>query len=245
MANEDDNYKEGVDFEYVQGNGDDNSNFKTRRFFTRAEKAARAAGTTMPKAAPVKAKPKAMAKPKLQGITTVPITVSPIPVPIRSGEKPSPLKHYQDMLKSGKLSSSEERTVRTTIDRLQSKTNKLKDEAAKQADISGVKRDVAETFAGKKWPASQYKKGGAVKMKEGSAKDTREDKVKAKKAGMTMAKWESSAADKKHDSGMKKGGSVKSSGIAKRGSGVEKKAMGGTVRGAGCAMRGKTGAKEY
>ena len=85
--------------------------------------------------------------------------------------------------------------------------------------------DVANYVGENVLSSPAYKKGGM--MKEGSAKDTREDKVKAKKAGMTMAKWESSAADKKHDSGMKRGGKV------------EKKATGGSVRGAGCATRGK------
>lgn len=42
------------------------------------------------------------------------------------------------------------------------------------------------------------KKGGMV---EGSAKDVREDKAMAKKAGMSMKQWEKSAADKKHDKG--------------------------------------------
>lgn len=42
------------------------------------------------------------------------------------------------------------------------------------------------------------KKGGMV---EGSAKDMREDKAMAKKAGMSMKQWEKSAADKKHDKG--------------------------------------------
>jgi len=67
-----------------------------------------------------------------------------------------------------------------------------------------------------------------MKMKEGSAKDTREDKVKAKKAGMTMSQWESSAADVKHDAPgkMRKGG-------------VLKKATGGSMRGTGAAVRGK------
>jgi hypothetical protein len=37
-----DNYKEGVDFEWVKGN-DGKSNFRTRRFFTKSEKAALAA----------------------------------------------------------------------------------------------------------------------------------------------------------------------------------------------------------
>jgi hypothetical protein len=60
---DDDKYKEGVDFEWVQGNNDDNSGFKTRRFFTRAEKKAKAEGSTAPKAdAPKADAPKA--KPK-------------------------------------------------------------------------------------------------------------------------------------------------------------------------------------
>lgn len=42
------------------------------------------------------------------------------------------------------------------------------------------------------------KKGGMV---EGSAKDMREDKAMAKKAGMSMKAWEKSDADKKHDKG--------------------------------------------
>jgi hypothetical protein len=63
-------------------------------------------------------------------------------------------------------------------------------------------------------PKQMLKKGGVVKKPapEGSAKDMREDKKFAKKAGMSMAKWEKSAADKKHDVGKKpfrKGGAVK------------------------------------
>jgi len=51
----------------------------------------------------------------------------------------------------------------------------------------------------------------AMKMKEGSAKDMREDKAMAKKRGMPMKMWEKSAADKKHDAPekMAKGGAVK------------------------------------
>lgn len=43
-----------------------------------------------------------------------------------------------------------------------------------------------------------YKKGGKI---EGSAKDKAEDKVMAKKAGVSMKKWEKSDADKEHDEG--------------------------------------------
>jgi hypothetical protein len=51
-----DKYKEGVDFEWIQGNAG-KSNFKTRRFFTKSEKAARAApAKEKPKAPPTAAK---------------------------------------------------------------------------------------------------------------------------------------------------------------------------------------------
>lgn len=66
---------------------------------------------------------------------------------------------------------------------------------------------------------TNYKAGGMIK--EGSAKDMREDKAMAKKAGLTMKQHEASAADVKHDkpSKMKTGG--------------------GVMRGAGAATRGK------
>lgn len=60
-------------------------------------------------------------------------------------------------------------------------------------------------------------KGGAVN-REGTAKDMREDKAMAKRRGMSMKQWESSAADKKHDTG--------------------KMAGGGVVRGTGAAIKG-------
>jgi hypothetical protein len=182
---DDDKYKEGVDFEWVQGNNDENSGFKTRRFFTKAEKKARNA----PKVEAPKAVKK---KPKLKGITTEKITTTKLPPP--AGPKPD-------------LAT-------------------LKREAEDQASISRVKRDVGETFAGKKFPAGSYKKGGMIK--EGSAKDMREDKAKAKKAGMSMKTWEKSAADKKHDAPKKMAGG-----------GVVKKAGGGSMRGTGAAVRGK------
>lgn len=69
------------------------------------------------------------------------------------------------------------------------------------------------------------KKGGKVAMKEGSAKDTAEDKAMAKKRGMSMAKWEKSAADVKHDA-------------------PKKMASGGVMRGTGAAIRGKKYAGE-
>ena len=70
-------------------------------------------------------------------------------------------------------------------------------------------QDYARSIGGKGEPG-YYKKGGMVSKKEGTAKDMREDKAMAKKRGMTMAQWEKSAADKKHDAPKKmaKGGAV-------------------------------------
>lgn len=44
---------------------------------------------------------------------------------------------------------------------------------------------------------------------EGGAKDTREDKKLAKKAGMSLSRWEKSAADKRHDAPKKPAGKGK------------------------------------
>ena len=232
MAKED-NYKEGVDFEYVQGNGDDSSNFKTRRFFTRAEKAARAAGKTAPKAAAPapKAKPKAAApapaKPKYTS-TKVGARPEGGAAGMPEGSNHNAIRRYTAALDSGDLTASEGRTARTLINRLGGtyNTDALRAQAADQTARSTANQGMKELMTGRQGAAAQYKKGGAVK--EGSAKDTRQDKVKAKKAGMSMTKWEGSAADKKHDapSKMRKGG-------------VVKKATGGSMRGTGAAVRGK------
>jgi hypothetical protein len=174
MAQDDDKYKEGVDFEWVQGNG----GFKTRKFFSKKEKQERALA---PKTSPIpKARPKAGKKKKtdLKGITTPKITTTKLP-------SVSATRAY-----SGE------------------------DGAAPKYDIMGN--------------ATGYKSGGKVSMKEGSAKDMREDKMKAKKAGMSMKTWEKSAADKKHDAPKKMAGG-----------GVVKKASGGSMRGTGAAVRGK------
>jgi len=108
----------------------------------------------------------------------------------------------------------------------------------------------------------------AMKMKEGSAKDMREDKAMAKKRGMPMKMWEKSAADKKHDAPKKMamGGKIKmvekdgkkvpsfaADGVGKMAMGGAVKKMnygggmktGGTVRGTGCATRGKGFSGEY
>jgi hypothetical protein len=57
------------------------------------------------------------------------------------------------------------------------------------------------------------KRGGMV---EGSAKDVREDKMLAKKHGMSMKEWEASPEDKKHDKPKKSGGGLYANIHAKR-----------------------------
>lgn len=181
MAQDDDKYKEGVDFEWVQGNNDENSGFKTRRFFTKAEKKARSE--------PKVDAPKVKKKKPLKGIKTERITTSPLPQDVAAAA----------MKALGKSSTS---------------AYSGEDGAAPKYDVMGN--------------ATGYKRGGKVSMKEGSAKDMREDKMKAKKAGMSMGKWEKSAADKKHDAPKKMATG-----------GVVKKASGGSMRGTGAAVRGK------
>jgi len=256
MANEsDDNYKEGVDFEWVQGNNDENSGFKTRHFFTKAEKKARSEPTVeAPKASFKEAFAAARkaqgaggeftwkgnsystniagetGKKKLQGLgKPANITVTSLDPDTPPGSKPAgppmdstkkAIKNYTDQLNSGKLTDSEARSARTAITRLGGtyKTDALRDQAATQTDTSRYNQGMKELMTGRKGAAAQYKEGGVIKMKEGSAKDMREDKAMAKKSGMTMKQHEASAADKKHDAPNK---------MAK--GGVVKKAMGGTA----------------
>ena len=138
MATEDSS-KEGVDFEWVQGNGDENSGFKTRRFFTRAEKKARAmAPTTSPTP---KARPKAGAK--LKGMTTPKVTTKKIDQYARPEGMPAgmpqnrAIKNYTEQLASGKLSASEARSARTALGGLQAGLDKLK--ASRSKNSSGYK----------------------------------------------------------------------------------------------------------
>lgn len=91
---------------------------------------------------------------------------------------------------------------------------------AEQAELSATvaRANRAADREGADLPENMKKKKGG--MIEGSAKDMREDKAMAKKRGMSMAQWEKSGADKKHDA-------------------PKKMAAGGAVRGTGCAIRGK------
>ena len=148
MATED-NYKEGVDFEWVQGNNDENSGFKTRRFFTRAEKAARSA-PAKPAAQPKKAAA------KLKGITTPKVTTKKIDQYVRPEGMPAgmpqnrAIKNYTEQLASGKLSASEARSARTALKGLQSGLDKLKADRSKKS--SGYKSGGLVTKSGSTRP---------------------------------------------------------------------------------------------
>jgi hypothetical protein len=314
MAQED-NYKEGVDFEYVQGNGDDNSNFKTRHFFTKAEKEARKNPKPVAKAAP-KAATKPKAKPKAAPKAGK-ITVTSLNPDTPPGSKPAGMPGKKkdsgfsipgaaaaiaagsSMLGAGlrgtKASATMPKLLPAPPKALPAPPKALpappkalpapqklieKESAASEATTkpkSSVRKTISPKIAAPESKPSKSQnsrrigrvggpmmgedpmfhaiggggfgsveelgrdalfnmnKGGVVKMKEGSAKDTREDKAMAKKSGMSMKKWESSAADVKHDAPNK----MSSGGITKRGMGVTKKATGGSMRGTGAAVRGK------
>ena len=276
MAQED-NYKEGVDFEYVQGNGDDNSNFKTRHFFTKAEKEARKNPKPAAKAAPKAAtKPKAKSKaaPKAGKITVTSLNPDTPP-----GSKPAGMPGKKkdsgfsipgaaaaiaagsSMLGAGAGAASSGKGGRGAESSRAYNPNYGKGKGMPEGPQGKMKSTevgprgnsgrggpmlgndpMFHAISGGGFGAIedlndrgllQYKKGGMIK--EGTAKDMREDKAMAKKSGMSMKKWESSAADVKHDAPNK----MSSGGIAKRGMGVTKKATGGSMRGTGCAVRGK------
>jgi len=237
-----DNYKEGVDFEWVQGNNDENSGFKTRRFFTKAEKAKMNA----PKPAAPKAAAPKKAAPKLKGITTEKITVKALDPAVRPAGKASGMPE----------SLGNEVKRRTGIGKGQGQgqakstkaSNYVRPEKTDTSGALGVSKyrknmsmvdrimqaaGNAGTAVGRAIGSGGMAKGGMVK--EGTAKDMREDKAMAKKSGMTMKQHEASAADKKHDAPKKMamGGAVKKMNY---GGGMK---TGGTVRGAGAAIRGK------
>ena len=148
MAAED-KYKEGVDFEWVQGNDDKNSGFKTRRFFTRAEKAARNA-PDKPAAQPKKAEA------KLKGITTPKVTTKKLDQFVRPEGMPAgmpqnrAIKNYTEQLASGKLSASEARSARTALRGLQAGLDKLK--ANRSKNSSGYKSGGLVTKSGSTRP---------------------------------------------------------------------------------------------
>jgi len=209
MAKEDDdNSKEGVDFEWVQGNDDENSGFKTRRFFTRAEKKARASAPTtspMPKARPKKevsasdlapkTSPIPKARPKKDPVKVTASASAPKPAattPAKVSVKRSP---KLDNSLGGRLG----RALGTFVGRQlsgPSKMDKMKAEATDQTNRSKANQGMKELMTGRKGAAAQYKSGGLV-TKSGSS-ELKDKLVSDKKAlglksgGMVMQKGRAS-----------------------------------------------------
>jgi len=238
-----DDYKEGVDYEMVDKGG-----YKSRRFFTRAEKdAMKNPKAAAPKADTPKANPKPKAKPKADkpkfsvdmaekaidkaASKDQPMQSSPRPKPRPVDKTPTPVK----LAKPGDI------TVSKLDKPAGNKPTSMARPEGTAAGMPGKKKPYVGTSLGDRLGAAlgsyvgkqllrsspsdtlgispaKYEKGGMIK--EGSAKDMREDKAMAKKRGMTMKNWEKSDADKKHDA-------------------PKKMATGGSVRGGGCATRGK------
>lgn len=95
--NKPDRYKEGVDFEWVQGK---NGNYKTRRFFTKAEKAERASGGKKKKAEADKPSTKKSSAPES--------SPRPRPRPSRTSET-SPKPRPERTTKKSDTSTSDKR----------------------------------------------------------------------------------------------------------------------------------------
>jgi len=198
----DDNYKEGVDFEWVDGA--EGSNTKTRHFYTKAEKADRALAPTT--------SPRPMARPKASApAASSTMTTSPMP----------PKRPVTNVMQPAKITTSPlpEDVSAATMKALgyPSRTG------MPDVDVMGN--------------ATGYKKGGKAGKWEGSAKDKMQDKKLASKRKMTMAEWEASKADEKHDSQHSMKG-LKAGGKAKHDEGCSCKACGGRM---GRATGGRAG----
>ena len=172
-----DNYKEGVDFEWVQGGDSADSGYKTRRFFTRAEKKARSmAPTTSPTpkakpAAPKAAAPKAAApkkKPAAAAKVKVAATVSsPTPAKTADAKVSVSRSPNTDNSMGGRLG----RALGTFVGRQlsgPSKMDKMKAEATDQTNRSKANQGMKELMTGRKGAAAQYKSGGLVTKSKGT-----------------------------------------------------------------------------
>jgi len=191
-GSDDDGYKEGVDYDLVEG---EDGNF-TRHFLTRAEKKSRAAPTTSP--IPPK-RPQASATAASGTMTTSP---RPMPRPVTNVMQPAKIT----------TSPLPEDVSAATMKALG--TSALQAQADDQKKRSEQNRGMLELMTGRTGAAAQYKKGGMAGKWEGSAKDKMQDKKLAAKRGMSMKEWEASKADDKHDSqksmkGLKAGGRTK------------------------------------
>ena len=169
----DDNHKEGVDYDWVDKGG-----YKTRHFYTKAEKADRALAPTT--------SPRPMARPKASApAASSTMTTSPMP----------PKRPVTNVMQPPKITTSP----------------LPEDVSAATMKALGYPSPTGMPDVDVMGNATGYKKGGKAGKWEGSAKDKMQDKKLASKRKMTMAEWEASKADEKHDSqksmkGLKAGG---------------------------------------
>ena len=175
MATED-NSKEGVDFEWVQGGDSADSGYKTRRFFTRAEKKARALAST-PKASPKKAasasklapktSPIPKARPKKDPVKVSAATSAPTPEKTADAKVSVNRSPNPDNSMGGRLG----RALGTFVGRQlsgPSKVDKMKAEATDQTNRSTASRGMLESMTGRKGASAQYKSGGLVTKGKGT-----------------------------------------------------------------------------
>ena len=130
------------------------------------------------------------------------------------GMMTAPLDHYQPLPKSERTS------MKQTPEQAEEGNRLMREEQRRQGDMTrrksggrtakqcggmtgGSDQDAISSAGPDEGGREPKKKGGKV---EGSAKDVREDKMLAKKHGMSMKEWEASPEDKKHDAPKKKSG---------------------------------------
>lgn len=202
----DDGYVEGKDYEIVDKGG-----YKTRHFLSKAEKAARAtpAVAQAPAAAPTSVSTKS------QPTSSAPATS------MRPRPRPTAAPAGGNMPDVDVMGSATGATTSSTTAKPAAVETPRPVRAAGIA-TPAIPTHVAGSTAPRPRPVAMpynskpstsggsmpsvdamgnptgFKKGGKI---EGSAKDKAEDKVMAKKAGMSMKSWEKSEADEKHDKG--------------------------------------------
>ena len=130
------------------------------------------------------------------------------------GMMTAPLDHYQPLPKSERTS------MKQTPEQAEEGNRLMREEQRREGDMTrrknggrtakknggmtgGSDQDAISSAGSDTGGREAKKKGGMV---EGSAKDMREDKMLAKKHGMSMKEWEASPEDKKHDAPKKKSG---------------------------------------
>jgi hypothetical protein len=185
-----DNYKEGVDFEMVDKGG-----YKNRHFFSKAEKAARMKNSAPETSVQPKPRPSVSVSTKNQPAASSAPATSIRPQPRPAPAEPAPFVPTGTSKSGGfpkpVVATPAASTAKPFVPTGTGKSGGFPKPAA-PSSTSGGSMPEYDAMGN----ATGFKKGGKI---EGSAKDKAEDKVMAKKAGMSMKQWEKSPADAKHD----------------------------------------------